>query len=121
MEGVSGEPWSVFGLLVAPDCAKQVSEPVATGRIATIRTVILNKLKTKYLLPRRLLSPCDISDLERVLVDHAVLHDHADVFLRISQQLDVLKWIALDQQDVGVGTFSDDTEWAFGIWIQFSS
>ena len=60
--------------------------------------------------------------VQRILVDHAVLHDEVDGFdaplarlcvepLRIAAKNgDVFQRIAVDQQDVGIGAFLNDTK-----------
>lgn len=47
---------------------------------------------------------------EVVFVDGAVLHDQGDVPPVITEDRDVLQWIAVHEQDIGVGALPDHTE-----------
>src|SRR3984957_19381145 len=60
-----------------------------------------------------------ISTAECVLVDLAVLHDELEVLGGVGDQVDILQWIAVDQQEIGKRALLDNAELA-RIWTAFS-
>src|SRR5262249_38637482 len=51
-----------------------------------------------------------------VLVDPSVLHDDDEVLVGRGQQLDVLQWVARDDEQVGIGARFDDAELS-RVWV----
>lgn len=45
-------------------------------------------------------------------MNHAILHDDGEVFVRVGDEVEIFEGVAIDQQQVGIGTFPDHPELA---------